>query len=302
MQFTRRRYQFGSLRKVPRKKGPPAWEFRYREHRDGKAYQRQVTLSAAQYSTQTQARRAVAQLLIQLNTEPRPIAAPEFEFGALIDRFIEQEQLLEIRKQNPGETEVEGLQYSTACSYLSMLERHIRTRWGKEPISRVRAATGSRLAERPGYGAQVQGQDQGPDAPPVRKGDALGNDRARTQSHDSGRSAGHQQTAQEAVYFEPRTISRIARPVRRALSNDGDRGSVDRPASQRDSGAQVAGHRFRTPDHASEPESGEWTSQSRQDRVLRRRPATRSRLRHSTTRLDAALPSLARELGVCQSA
>lgn len=141
MQFTRRRYQFGSLRKVTRKKGPPAWEFRYREYRDGKAYQKQVTLNADQYSTETQARRAVAQLLFDINNnQPQAIAPPEIEFGAVIDRFVAQEQLREIRTQDPGQTRIEGLEYSTACSYLSMLDRHIRPRWGKEPICRVRPA------------------------------------------------------------------------------------------------------------------------------------------------------------------
>src|SRR5207237_8563396 len=48
---------FGSIRRVARKKGPPAWEFRYREHRDGKTYQKQVTLSGADYPTETQVRR-----------------------------------------------------------------------------------------------------------------------------------------------------------------------------------------------------------------------------------------------------
>ena len=139
MQFTRQRYQFGSIRKVTRKKGPPAWEFRYREHRDGKTYQKQVTLSAAQYTTETQVRRAVANLLIPLNAGPQPISAPEVSFGALIDRFIHEEKLFAIRKQEPGFCEIEGLQYSTACSYLSMLERHIRPQWGREPIGRVRA-------------------------------------------------------------------------------------------------------------------------------------------------------------------
>ena len=139
MHFTRRRYQFGTIRKVARKKGPPAWEFRYREHRDGKTYHKQVTLSVARYPTETHVRRAVAPLLIPLNTEPRPILPPELPFGALIDRFIQHEQLHAIRDQEPGQTEIDGLQYSTACSYLSMLERHIRARWGEEPISRVRA-------------------------------------------------------------------------------------------------------------------------------------------------------------------
>src|SRR5437868_4604973 len=60
--------------------------------------------------------------------------------GALIDRFISEEQLLEIRGQDPGPTNLDGLQYSTACSYLSMLERHIRPQWGAQMIGRVRPA------------------------------------------------------------------------------------------------------------------------------------------------------------------
>jgi len=138
--FTRQRYQFGSIRKVPRKKGPPAWEFRYREHRNGKTHQKQVTLSGTRYRTEAQVRRAVEQLISKFNQEPAPIPAPELSFGALIDRFIEGEQLLGIRDQKPGQMSVEGLQYSTACSYLSMLECHIRPQWAAQPVSKVRAA------------------------------------------------------------------------------------------------------------------------------------------------------------------
>ena len=140
MQFTRQRYQFGSIRKVPRKKGPPAWEFRYREHSDGKTCQKQVTLSAARYRTETQVRRAVERLLNKLNMESGPIREPAPSFGSLIDCFISEEQILEIRDQDPGPTNLEGLQYSTACSYLSMLERHIRPQWGAHLTSRVRPA------------------------------------------------------------------------------------------------------------------------------------------------------------------
>ena len=140
MQFTRKGYQFGSLRKVQRKRGPPAWEFRYREDCGGMRRQKQLTLSAAQYPSEAQARRAIERLLIKLNAQPPSsgsIAEPIF--GALIDRFIAAEQLLEIRDQNPGPTMIEGLQYSTACSYLTILERHIRPRWGQCPIGQVRS-------------------------------------------------------------------------------------------------------------------------------------------------------------------
>jgi len=140
LQFTRKGYQFGSLRKVQRKRGPPAWEFRYREDCGGTRRLKQLTLSTAQYPLEAQARRAVERLLIKLNAEsPSSSLIAESTFGALIDRFIERERLLEIRKQRPGQTMVEGLQYSTACSYLTILERHIRPHWGYRTIGQVRS-------------------------------------------------------------------------------------------------------------------------------------------------------------------
>jgi len=99
-----------------------------------------LTLSAAQYPSEAEARRAIERLLIKLNAQPpssSSIAEPIF--GALIDRFIAAERLLEIRDQDPGPTMIEGLQYSTACSYLTILERHIRPRWGQCPICQVRS-------------------------------------------------------------------------------------------------------------------------------------------------------------------
>ncbi len=140
MQFTRKGYQFGSLRKVQRKRGPPAWEFRYRENCGGTRRLKQLTLSTAQYPSEARARRAVERLLIKLNAEsPSSSSIAEPTFGALIDRFIEREQLLEIRAQSPGQTMLEGLQYSTACSYLTILERHIRPHWGYRTIGQVRS-------------------------------------------------------------------------------------------------------------------------------------------------------------------
>jgi hypothetical protein len=102
--------------------------------------QKQVTLRGVRYHTETQVRRAVEQLLNKLNMESGLISEPEPSFGSLIDRFISEERLLEIRGQDPGPTNLEGLQYSTACSYLSMLERHIRPQWGAHLTSRVRPA------------------------------------------------------------------------------------------------------------------------------------------------------------------
>jgi len=140
LQFTRTSYQLGSLRKVPRKKGPPVWEFRYRDRCGGTWRQKQLTLSTAQYPSEAQVRRAVAKMLIELNRGSPPASSViEPTFGTLIDRFIREEHLVEIRSQHPGSTmQHDGLQYSTACSYLSMLERHIRPRWGTQLTSQVR--------------------------------------------------------------------------------------------------------------------------------------------------------------------
>ena len=140
MQFTRKSYQLGSFRKVPRKRGPPVWEFRYRKDCGGTRRLKQLTLSTTRYPSEAQARRAVERLLIKLNAEAQSSSSiAEPTFGALIDRFIKSERLVEIRNQNPGPTMIEGLQYSTAGSYLTILERHIRPQWGQRTIRQVRS-------------------------------------------------------------------------------------------------------------------------------------------------------------------
>jgi NTE family protein len=60
-------------------------------------------------------------------------------FAALLDRFIEEERLLEIKSVRPGQS-CEGigeLSYSTASSYLSNIKR-IRAQWGTTRIVRMK--------------------------------------------------------------------------------------------------------------------------------------------------------------------
>jgi hypothetical protein len=97
------------------------WEFRYRDHCGATKRLRQLTLSTAHYPSEAQARHAVEGMLIRLSTRSSSLGLQaEPVFGTLIDRFIGEERLIEISMQNPGETFPDGLQYSTACSYLSM--------------------------------------------------------------------------------------------------------------------------------------------------------------------------------------
>jgi len=59
-----------------------------------------------------------------------PIHEPTF--GAVVDRFIEEERLLEIKKHRPGELCDQGLSYATVVSYLSVL-KHISSEMGHDP-------------------------------------------------------------------------------------------------------------------------------------------------------------------------
>lgn len=67
MKFTRDRYQQGSLRRVPRSKGPDVWEFRFSTYEDGARKQRQLTLSTKKYPSEAAVKRKVEALLLKLN-------------------------------------------------------------------------------------------------------------------------------------------------------------------------------------------------------------------------------------------
>lgn len=55
----------------------------------------------------------------------------------MIDRFIEDERLLEIRKLRPGERCDHELSYGTVISYLSVL-KHFRAKWRPTRLNRVK--------------------------------------------------------------------------------------------------------------------------------------------------------------------
>jgi integrase len=136
LKFTRRGYQFGSLRKVIRKKGGPVWEFRYRDKSLAGEPQKQVTFSATEYRTEAQAQRAVEALLMKVNSD-HPIPT-EITFGALIDRFISEEKLLQIKSCPPGQMGGNDLKYSTVCSYLTVLNKRIRPQWGDKGLAAIK--------------------------------------------------------------------------------------------------------------------------------------------------------------------
>jgi integrase len=121
--LVRTRYQNGSLRPRKRERGPDVWEFRYYEtDSKGRRKRQSVILGdRALYVTETQARKATQALLLRLNGEsPRAEVA---SFGALLDRYIEQEL---------------SERYLTRKSHLSNIRVHIRPRWGEYPMDKMK--------------------------------------------------------------------------------------------------------------------------------------------------------------------
>ncbi len=136
---TRQRYQQGSLRKLMRESGQAVWEFRFRDHSEPGSPARQMTLSATQYPTETKVRVAIQAKLLRLNGPEAFKARQEPTLGVVIDRFIQEERIAEIMAQPPGDVTIrDGLAYSTATVYHSLIRRHIGPRWDRTLLSRIK--------------------------------------------------------------------------------------------------------------------------------------------------------------------
>ncbi len=137
MKFTRQRYQRGYLRRVPRANNRSAWEYRYADPQTGK--EKSMYFSTEQFPTQTAVERHLEAFVLKLNSDNPTLAVLEPTFDALLDRFIAEERLLEIKKVRPGEScdKVGELSYSTVLSYLSVIKR-VRAEWGPTRITRVK--------------------------------------------------------------------------------------------------------------------------------------------------------------------
>jgi integrase len=138
MKFSRERFQNGSLRRVSRKTGPDVWEFRFRDHSKSGSPMRQIKLSTVEYQTETAARRALQALLLKFNGSEAYIAQRSPTFGTVLDKFIADERLKEIKACRPGEIVDEGLKFSTTTGYLSVVKVHLRPAWGKMPLSDIK--------------------------------------------------------------------------------------------------------------------------------------------------------------------
>ena len=121
-----------------RKSGAEVWEYRFRSHAEQGSPTRQITLSVLQYPTETKARIALQSQLLKINGSEAFRTKQEPTLGLVIDRYSEEERLVEILAQPPGEVTIkDGLAFSTAVVYTSFLTRHIRPRWGSVHLSKI---------------------------------------------------------------------------------------------------------------------------------------------------------------------
>jgi integrase len=138
MKHSRERFQNGSLRRVTRRTGPDVWEFRYRDHSRPDQPMRQKTFSTVEYSTESAARRALQAFLLKINGSEAYIAQRSPTFGVVLDKFIADERLKEIKAQRPNEIVDEGLNFSTTVGYLSVIKVHLRPSWGKKILTDIK--------------------------------------------------------------------------------------------------------------------------------------------------------------------
>jgi integrase len=136
LKFTRQRFQRGTLRKVARANNQWAWEYRYQDPITMK--RKSLFLGLDKFPTQTAAERHLEAFVLKLNKENPTLAVMEPTFNAILDRFIEDERMMEIKQIRPGEQRKDdGLSYSTVLSYLSVIKR-VRAKWGTTRIARMK--------------------------------------------------------------------------------------------------------------------------------------------------------------------
>jgi integrase len=124
MKITRERYQHGAVRRVKRASGF-AWEFRYYVIEGGRRVHKTQTYDGAIYPTEKAVRQKVQGQLLKLNEGTEYARSSDVTFNALLERYIAEEM--------PARQATKG-------GYTSMINTHLRPRWGTESIAAIRPA------------------------------------------------------------------------------------------------------------------------------------------------------------------
>ena len=126
----RARYQKGSLKRIKRKSGYLVWIFRWRAtDADGKRRPKKIVVGPVrELPTESDARRALQALRINVNLDLSEQARPPRNFRTLVDHY----RLKELVRQND-----ERKAYSTKKGYESYLKNWIVPRWGEHMLARM---------------------------------------------------------------------------------------------------------------------------------------------------------------------
>jgi integrase len=121
--------QNGSLMKSTRRNGEKVWEFRWRDRTSGKAVSRRIVLGTTQQvATETEARVAVAGIVLEINVDD-----PRLQTHALtISQLTEHYRRRELSLDNTWKT------YSTKKGYDNYLKRWIVPKWGEHFLGKVK--------------------------------------------------------------------------------------------------------------------------------------------------------------------
>ena len=140
MKFARDRYQYGSLRRVQRAKGPDVWEFRYSTYENGVRKQRQLTLSSKKYPSEVAVKRKVEGLLLKLNssTSSAALRSPPWRQSW---RFLPERRCRS--GQKPTELRL-------------LIDRHIQPKWGSCFLSKIRPHAGRDLVKEMPYSPETK--------------------------------------------------------------------------------------------------------------------------------------------------
>lgn len=120
--FKRARYQFGHLRRKPRKRGPDVWVWERSCSSPDSRRKREAVIvgNVEQYPTEAKAWLAAESFRLAATSEPQ---SENVLFGALIDRYI--------REKLPR-------RHSTASKYRSWITHHVKPKWENFPIRKVK--------------------------------------------------------------------------------------------------------------------------------------------------------------------
>jgi integrase len=101
---------------------------------------RQISLSTVEYPTETKALIRLQEHVLRINGPQAYRAQTVPTLGLVIERFLKEERISDILKQEPGMTTItDGISYSTAAGYRSYIRNHIESRWARIPLTAIRA-------------------------------------------------------------------------------------------------------------------------------------------------------------------